>query len=153
MANEHYSYVMPRRFLVALVVIAFVCVGRAQPPAFVIESLPSPAGDGAQEPQFTAPAGRTILSWLEVHDDGNVALKFSEWMATGWSPARTAHSGDDFFVNDADLPSVIRLSDGALVAHWLQQNGDGEVYNLRLSRSTDEGKTWTAPATPHHDGT
>jgi len=142
-----------RTLLAALIVVGCVCAARTQPAPFVVESLTPPAGDGAQEPQFTTSGDRTILSWLEVHDDGNVALKFAERTATGWSQARAVRSGDDFFVNEADLPSVIRLSDGTLIAHWLQQNGDGEVYNLLLSRSTDAGKTWTTPATPHHDGT
>ncbi|HEX4346780.1 MAG TPA: sialidase family protein [Vicinamibacterales bacterium] len=137
----------------ALVITGLVCVNRAQAPAFTIEALPSPAGNNAQEPQFTTTGGRTILSWLDVHDDGNAMLEFAERTATGWSQPRTVAAGDDFFVNEADLPSVIRLSDGTLVGHWLQQNGDGEVYNLRLSRSTDAGTTWTPAASPHHDGT
>src|SRR5437762_2253100 len=43
-------------------------------------------------------------------------------------------------------------SDGALVAHWLQEDGpDPESYKLKLSWSHDRGRTWSAPMTPHHD--
>ena len=49
---------------------------------------------------------------------------------------------------------VIRLSDGTLVAHWLQKSGaDTYAYDLRMSRSTDDGKTWTPSFLPHTDRT
>jgi hypothetical protein len=63
-------------------------------------------------------------------------------------------SGDDWFVNWADVPSVIRLDDGTLVGHWLQKSGPGTyAYDVRLSYSTDDGATWAESFTPHHDGT
>jgi hypothetical protein len=62
-------------------------------------------------------------------------------------------SGDDWFVNWADVPSVLRLDAGTLVAHWLQKRGAATyAYDVRLARSSDEGRTWSAPVTPHHDG-
>jgi hypothetical protein len=46
------------------------------------------------------------------------------------------------------------MSDGTLVAHWLQEAGpDPEAYTLPLSWSRDAGRTWSAPVTPHHDST
>jgi hypothetical protein len=63
-------------------------------------------------------------------------------------------SGDDWFVNWADVPSVIRLGDGSLAAHWLQKSApDTYAYDVRLSYSRDAGRTWAHPFTPHHDGT
>jgi hypothetical protein len=48
----------------------------------------------------------------------------------------------------------MRLSNGTLVAHWLQKSGASTyAYDVRLSRSTDDGKTCTASALPHSDGT
>jgi hypothetical protein len=52
------------------------------------------------------------------------------------------------------VPSVIRLADGTLYGHWLQKSGPSTyAYDVRLSRSTDDGKTWSPSLTPHHDGT
>ena len=66
----------------------------------------------------------------------------------------TAASGTDWFVNWADVPSVLRLANGTLVAHWLQKSGTGTyAYDVRLSYSTDDGRTWSTSFTPHHDGT
>lgn len=63
-------------------------------------------------------------------------------------------SGDNWFVNWADVTSVMRLDDGTLTAHWLQKSGgDPYAYDVRLSHSRDDGRTWVPSFTPHHDGT
>lgn len=121
---------------------------------FVIQALTSPAaGDDSSEPQLTSDGIRTILSWIELDDDFRATLKFAERTPSGWTEARAAASGQDFFVNSADVPSVRALANGTLAAHWLQANGDGEAYNLLLSWSKDGGRTWSRPTMPHHDGT
>jgi hypothetical protein len=118
-----------------------------------LETLASPAGDATAQPQLTASSGGVILSWLE-NTSSQTALRFSERTDAGWSEPRLVAFGDNFFANYADVPSVIRLADGTLVAHWLQVNGPSSSgYDLRLARSTDEGRTWSAPFSPHHDGT
>lgn len=115
--------------------------------------LDSPVSEKSSAPQFTISDRALLLSWIER--DGSLAiLKFSEWRPSGWSVPLVAASGDDWFVNWADVPSVIRLDDGTLVAHWLQKNGSGQYsYDVRLSYSTNDGKTWAESFTPHHDGT
>ena len=118
-----------------------------------LEPLVSPAGDGTAQPQLTASTDGVILSWLEK-TSSQAALKFSERTAAGWSEARLISFGDDFFANFADVPSVVRLADRTLVAHWLQNSSaTGSGYDIRLARSTDDGRTWSAPFSPHHDGT
>jgi hypothetical protein len=94
-----------------------------------------------------------LLSWVESTDTKAI-LKFAERTASGWSEPRTAASGEDWFLSWADVPSVMRLSDGTLFAEWLQAtNPDIEAYDLRLSYSKDNGTTWARSFTPHHDGT
>jgi hypothetical protein len=91
------------------------------------------------------------LSWVEQEDDKSV-LKFSERDATGRSQPKTVASGTDWFINDSDVPSILRLSDGTLAASWLQNtNEELEAYDLRLSYSKDDGKTWARSFLPHHD--
>src|SRR5215212_8324942 len=95
---------------------------RAEPPAHPwrlhVEAVPSPAGPASAQPQLTATAHGVLLTWLE-NADTTTTFKFAERTAAGWSAARTIASGRDFFVNFADVPSAIRLSDDSLVAHWL----------------------------------
>lgn len=116
-------------------------------------AVASPAGPGSAQPQLTVSARGVLLSWIER--SGDVAsLKFSERKGDGWTPSRTVASGRDWFVNWADVPSVLRLADGSLYGHWLQKSGpDTYAYDVRLARSTDDGQTWTTSFTPHNDGT
>jgi hypothetical protein len=93
------------------------------------------------------------MSWIERTGD-LATLKFAERTKDGWSAARSVASGRDWFVNWADVPSVLRLADGSLYGHWLQKSGpDTYAYDVRLARSTDDGKTWGASSIPHSDGT
>ena len=94
-----------------------------------------------------------LVSWIERSGD-LATLKFAERTASGWTAARTIASGRDWFVNWADVPSVLRLPSGAIVAHWLQKSGPSTyAYDVRLSHSTDDGKTWSPSYLPHHDRT
>jgi BNR repeat-like domain len=118
-----------------------------------VEAIPSPATGSATSQQLTASGDRMILSWLDLADAGTT-LTFAERTSSGWSEPRAVPSAKDIVANAADVPSVRALADGTLVAHWLQEDGpDPESYLLPLSWSKDGGRTWSPPATPHHDGT
>jgi hypothetical protein len=121
------------------------------PPA--VERVATPAAPGSGQPQLSSSDRGLILSWVE-RDADRATLKYSERTPGGWSVARAVASGTDWFVNWADVPSVVRLADGTLVAHWLQKSGpDTYAYDVRLSYSKDDGKTWSTSFTPHSDGT
>jgi hypothetical protein len=126
----------------------------AAPPApLVIQSIASPAAAASAQPQLTVSDRGVLLSWIERAGD-LATLRFAERTAAGWSEPRTAASGRDWFVNWADVPSVLRLPSGTLVAHWLQKSGPGTyAYDVRLSYSSDDGRTWSRSFLPHHDGT
>jgi len=121
--------------------------------AITVAGIASPAGAGSSVPQLTSSKRGALLSWIER--DGDLAtLKFSERAGNAWTTPATVAQGRDWFVNWADVPSVIRLDDGSVYAHWLQKSGPGTyAYDVRLSRSIDDGKTWTPSFTPHRDGT
>jgi hypothetical protein len=118
-----------------------------------IRRLDSPAAEASAQPQLTVSPRGVLLSWIE-RAGARASLKFAERTPTGWSEPRTVASGDDWFVNWADVPSVLRLDDGTLAAHWLQMSGaETYAYDVRLAYSKDDGRTWSTPFTPHHDGT
>ena len=124
---------------------------RAQSSAANIVAVPSPAGPGSAQPQLTVSARGVLLSWIERTGD-TATLKFSERKGDAWTPARTVASGRDWFVNWADVPSVLRLPDGSIYGHWLQKSGpDTYAYDVRLARSIDDGQTWTPSFTPYND--
>ena len=106
------------------------------------------------EPQLTSSKNGVILSWLEQTGPTST-LEFTERTSSGsWSAAQKVASGTDWFVSWADVPSVMRSSDGTLVAHWFKAvDPTIEAYDIRLSYSRDNGKSWARPFAPHHDGT
>ena len=138
--------------VLALLLSAPTLLG-SQSPAGGIAPIPSPAGPNSAQPQLTVSPRGVLLSWIERVGDV-AALKFAERTRDGWTPSRTVSSGKDWFVNWADVPSVLRLADGSLYGHWLQKSGpDTYAYDVRLARSTDDGRTWGPSFTPHSDGT
>jgi hypothetical protein len=138
----------------ALIVVTVSC-GKTEPAAWTVavQRVASPAGPNSSEPQIVDSGRGRILSWVE-RAGAMSHLKFAERTVSGWSPVVTAASGNDWFLSYADVPSVMRLGDGTLVAQWLQQvDPITEAYNLRLSYSKDDGKTWAPSFMPHNDGT
>lgn len=139
----------------AMAIVLTVACGRTDPADWRVTVQPgsTPAGPNSSEPSLTTTSRGAILSWIE-RAGSTTHLKFAERMGSGWTTPVTAASGDDWFLSYADVPSVTRLSDGTLVAQWLKStNALFEAYDLMLSYSKDDGRTWAAPFSPHHDGT
>jgi hypothetical protein len=142
--------------LLAIHGLAAAC-GRAPQPAADwaprVERIESPAGPASAQPQLTTSSDAVILSWLE-NAGSQSRFRFAQRTATGWSEARTIASAPDFFANFADVPSVMRMSDRTLVAHWLRRNSSQTGgYDLQIASSGDEGRSWSQAFSPHHDGT
>jgi hypothetical protein len=116
--------------------------------------LPVSVADGAREPSLSAMGdGRVLMSWTEPAGTG-FAVKTAIADGTRWSNPQTVIEADDLFVNWADFPSAIALSDGTLAAHWLQINGEASYqYDVKIALSDDYGKTWDAPFILHDDRT
>jgi hypothetical protein len=131
------------------------------------------AGSGCQEgsgrivvreTEFAGPAGslaprlalageRALLSWLEPAGGGRHAVQVALREPGGaWQPPRTVVVGESLFVNWADVPSVLPLSDGVWLAHWLQKVAAGPyAYHVMMAVSTDGGMSWGPAFRPHED--
>jgi hypothetical protein len=137
---------------------ALACVS-ASTTASGIEVTPLPAlapAGAAAEPSVAAdPGGGFVLTWQARLADGETALEFARVSPSGERMAggRIA-SGAGWFVNWADFPSLAVLDNGDWLAHWLERSGEGRyAYDIRFRRSHDRGRTWSASATLHDDGT
>ena len=143
-----------RPALAGLLVIAATTRSSSQDAQLILpKPIATPAAANSAQPQLSVSKRGVLLSWIERGGD-LATLKFSERTASGWSAPKTIAAGRDWFVNWADVPSALRLPSGALVAHWLQKSAASTyAYDVRLSYSIDDGKSWSPSFLPHHDGT
>ena len=144
-----------RSTIVAAVVFAGAAVAAQAPQPWTLKVQPLELASqrGSSGVQLSVSKRGVLASWIETDND-EPTLKFAERTATGWTAPVKVASGEDWFITEADTPSVLRLSNGTLVADWMQSSSDEfEASNLRLSYSKDNGKTWSKTFLPHHDGT
>ena len=130
-------------------------LGKTEEQTLTVRPLESPVPPGSGEPNlYTSSDGRVFLTWIETTESKSHRLRFATRIGRKWSEPRTIAEGTNWFVNWADFPSLIALSNRTLVAHWLVKSGsDGHAYDINISRSSDRGLTWSAPILPHRDGT
>ncbi|MCZ6856077.1 MAG: hypothetical protein O7G86_19345 [Gammaproteobacteria bacterium] len=121
------------------------------------ESTPSsvaPTLIGSQLPHLSQhPEGGAVMSWVEPDGEGH-RLQYAHFSNGVWSNAHTAASGEDWFVNWADFPSVEAFSKDLWAAHWLVRSGwQTYAYDVAVSISNDGGRTWSDSIKPHDDNT
>lgn len=136
-----------------LVLLAGCSLLNAQP-AFAGEALPVPAAIGSLGPNIAdGTSGLRVLSWIEPAGDDH-ALRFSRWADGRWQPAQTAVAGSNWFVNWADFPSVVPVTETFWTAHWLvRRPSGGYAYDVYVAVSVDAGKSWSEPRPAHDDDT
>ncbi len=122
-----------------------------------LEPLNPPLGEASLWPKLSTHGDKVVLSWQERDATNSWSVKSAILDGAGWAPARTvARSTEErrFFVNWADFASVDILETNLLVAHWLPRGPDRVYdYGVRVARSTNGGRTWSEPWTPHTDDT
>jgi hypothetical protein len=143
--------------LLALILLTAAGVERRGATASLVDLRPvaPPTPAGSAEPHLAvAPDGVVWMSWLEERPQGGHALRGARLDSARWTPPFTIAEGDSFFANWADFPTLLARGGDRLVAHYLWKSGAGTyAYDVRLTRSDDGGRTWSAPVVAHRDGT
>ena len=118
-------------------------------------ALVSPSANGSMAPHLSVTAaGEAVMSWLEPADEDAHALRFSVLKDDEWAKPNTVAADTGWFVNWADVPSVIPITASQWAAHWLIKRPGGTYsYDIALSISGDGGGSWMSPFSPHTDGT
>jgi len=135
-----------------LLLLATGCNFKTTSEKATITAMDSPAKSSSGEPYlFTAETGTVYLSWIEKVENKN-EFKFSTLINGKWSEPALIDSGKNWFVNWADYPMIATNGNG-FIAHYLKKNGDGTyAYDVKLTSSSDQGKTWKTASTLHDDG-
>ena len=120
-----------------------------------VTEIPSPVQSGGESNLHVTESGEVYLSWVEYLNDSTDALQFAKLKNDSWSTPKIIATGDNWFVNWADFPSIVVRKDqnNSLAAHWLQKSASGTYdYDVRISQSADDGQTWSSSFIPHSDG-
>ena len=140
----------------ALAVLLLIgCAKSPIPPEFTqSQPLTLPSGPASEGPRLSAGAdGQLALSWMERNEHGGT-LRYTTLQNGEWQSPTNVVSDPDMFVNWADVPSVVPLSGGNWLAHWMSKSAASTyAYDVKVSHSTDDGANWSAPVSPHVDGT
>ena len=140
-------------WLVLPLVVFVACSEGAAESEVVDISPPASAESGQPHPTVDAD-GKLWLSWIEpTGAEDEHTLKYASLEGDSWSEPASAATGEDWFVNWADVPSILPLPDGRLAAHYLVSNGPNIfAYDVRITQQNGAGE-WQEAITPHTDGT
>ena len=134
----------------ALLCLPAMVAGCAEGPNADSSELPIPAAAGSMAPNLATGAdGTVVLSWIEPEGAGH-ALQFTVFDGNTWGDARTVVTGENWFVNWADFPSVVPVSASDWAAHWLvRREAGGYAYDIHAALSDDAGNSWSESFLPH----
>jgi len=94
-----------------------------------------------------------LLSWIEEKDE-KVQLNFAHFTKdVVWSKPIEIATGENWFVNWTDFPSVNSIDKNRIIAHWLQMRDTVTYeYDIMISHAIDKGETWSKAKVLHNDG-
>jgi hypothetical protein len=132
--------------------------------AFEVTPVALDVEPGSAQPSVSVDPGHGFIVTWQTRVDTGARLQYASIDRAGAVTATgviadSRRSGADggpatWFVNWADFPSLVVLDNGDWVTHWLQKNGAGTyAYEIRVTRSTDRGRSWSPAVVPHTDGT
>ena len=111
----------------------------------VVERIAVPSAAGSGQAHLVSINSQVLLSWLEPVGESERALRYAMLDSSGsWTEPVTVAVRERFFVNWADFPSVVPISESLWVSHWLELQPDSYgAYDAVVAVSTDAGNSWT----------
>jgi hypothetical protein len=124
-------------------------------PAFAqatVEPVPNPSNPGSIQTNWTATHdGKPLLSWVETEKDGSYTLKYSIRSGAQWSAPRTIAAHREFFRQPAELPGIVQLAVGTLLAHWVEMPEGADDAEFLYVTASKDGAAWSKPIMAHKD--
>lgn len=135
-------------------VIAILVASCSQPePNQDFAMMSSLAGKGARLPRLiNLPNNELLMSWV-APDGKNTALKFAKLKNGHIIKQGEVAKGANWFINWADFPSVVPITNQFWVSHRLVKQSGGKAYDydIVLAISNDAGESWRDIGSPHRD--
>lgn len=150
---RRYTLVPWRIAVLIIATLLVVSCERTPPELLTFDEVANSAGEGSAQQRLSVGGdGDVVMSWLEPGAEG-YALKYAMLANDGWSESQTVVTGGDLFVNWADTPSVVQVSENVWAAHWgVYQAESYFAFDAVVALSVD-GSTWQEPFLLHQDGT
>ncbi|TXI33706.1 MAG: exo-alpha-sialidase, partial [Niabella sp.] len=144
---------MPMFKLIALLFSTLFLLSCNSNKEYNVKVIETPAGDSSMAP-FLFADEKDLLHFSWIEKKGKFAiLKHSSFENRKWSDAKKIASGENWFVNWADFPSICADGKNNLIAHYLEKSDSGKfTYDVKYVLSSDNGNTWSAPQILNKDG-
>ncbi len=139
---------MKNSFLLLMLAVAACGFAQALKPV----AVPNPSVAGSIQPNWAVAAdGSALLSWVEPVKGGGYTLRYAVRRGSAWSEARTIVTARPFWRHPAEVPGLVSLSNGTLLAHWVEKGKDSSDAEYLFVSSSRDGLHWTTPLMAHHD--
>jgi len=141
--------------LLLVIIMATLLICGCQRPvrSLHVEQETSPVAGTSLVPQATRlSSGGLLISWQRPLESGGYSFEMAIRNGRSWSDVRTIASGKYLSMFTADLPAVVELPNGNLLAYWelkAATKDDPYATTIRTAVSTDEGRSWGQPVTPY----
>src|SRR5579862_310176 len=100
-------------------------------------AVPNPSTPGSIQPNWAVAAdGSILLSWVEPVKEGSSNLRYAVRKGGAWSEARTIATNRNFWRHPAEIPELLSLSDGTLLAHWVEKGKESSDAEFILVSSS-----------------
>lgn len=118
------------------------CMESRQKPVFEY-LLNNPASNGSRFPNLHQDqSGAIYLGWVTNVEESIFSFQYSKYTDEGWYEPETIHIGSDYYVNWADLVSVVGVGGQAIASHRYirPQNGESAYQTEVMFRDADTGR-------------
>lgn len=119
----------------------------------IVVDISNPSKASSGEANLTTNGQELILSWIAEHDSVDV-LYTSRLVKNSFLSTTEISRSSDWFINWADFPGIATFDNGQhQLSYWLQMRDSGTYdYDIHISLSADQGKTWSKSHVLHNDG-
>lgn len=119
--------------------------------AFAFEQEATPTEMGSVFPSLHVDGdGKLRMTWQQV-EDSLTYLRTAVLENNAWGAPETIAQGENWFVNWADFPNMLTLSDGRMLSFYLPiYDQESYGYNVAIKQKQVDG-TWSEPIALYRD--